>query len=227
MFQKIREFLKYAKEALEGYEVIVRITTAALPIAALVWMYLKGQTPIVIAAAVLGTLVFGLIVVTLLVLAWRRIGATIAGARIAVNIGQDGHYVASSNHVYNVMKTVRVGVKNVGDKFLSNCMVHFETHQPDTGKVEKWAAEHSVFSLNQGEERYISLASHSEAIPPHPQGVQTIRLAAPPSGTYWRAPDLPASGGAVTITATSAESPSSEVVCKLWVENDKLRWERA
>jgi TIR domain-containing protein len=150
-----------------------------------------------------------------------------AGPELAIIVGQDGPYVETASHaLYNVRKTVSIGVKNIGDTYLTNCKVHLAAPYPETGKPERWLLD-GPFSLNQGEERYIAVAAYNEPVPPHPQSAEMIRLSAPPSGTFWRPPEMPASGGVLTIHAASAESRPCEVICKLWVADGSLRWQKA
>ena len=147
---------------------------------------------------------------------------------IDIIIGYDGHYVETQSfNVYNVMKTVVIGVKNTGYSYLSNCKVYLQAIKPDTSAPEKWLRE-DVFSLNPGEERFISIAAFNEPLPPHPaQEANLIRPSYRADGTWWQPPMIPQSGGFLTIIAQSAESKPCEVVCKLWVEDDKLHWEKA
>ena len=146
---------------------------------------------------------------------------------LSLVIGHEGHYIENKSfNIYNVMKTVLVGVKNTGNTHLSNCKLYFELRDPDTNIPQLWLRE-NTFSLSQGEERYIDVASYNEPLPPHPNGGDWIQLSAPPSGTFWRPPTLPISGGAITLKAISAESQPYEAILKLWVKDNKLHWEQA
>lgn len=54
-------------------------------------------------------------------------------------IGRDGHYVETSSfNSVNVMKTVCVGVKNIGATHLSNCKLMFDATRADNGIRETW-----------------------------------------------------------------------------------------
>ncbi|MBB3213954.1 hypothetical protein FHW67_003260 [Herbaspirillum sp. Sphag1AN] len=148
------------------------------------------------------------------------------GPMLRIIVGQDGPYVETENHnVYNVMKTVYIGVRNTGGVYLTNCKLEFETH--DNGRELKTWHVDGPFSLNPGEQRYISLAAYGEPISVNVQGTPSIQLSAPPSGNYMGqlAPTLPLTGGVVTLRARSAESQPCEVLCKLWVDNGKLCWD--
>lgn len=147
---------------------------------------------------------------------------------ISINIGHDGHYVeANSYNAVNVMKSVLIGIKNSGETHLTNCKIMYEAFNQDTNAPEKWLVMNS-FSLIPGEEKFITLASFNEPLKTTNDGVGlNIRLAGPPSGNFWHPPTLPKGGGAVTITASSAESKSCSEICKLWVEDNKLHWAKA
>lgn len=147
---------------------------------------------------------------------------------LSIVIGHDGHYVTAKNYnIYNTMKTVLVGLKNTGGTYLTNCKLEFEVRNKDTNTPERWLRTLESFSLNQGEEKYIDVAAYNEPIPPHPASGIVIQLSAPPSGNFWRPPTLSKSGGVVVLIATSAESRPCEVVLRLWVEDEKLHWEKA
>lgn len=169
----------------------------------------------------------------LLLLRWPHLFGQTGGAAasngkpgLSIVIGHDGHYVSAQSHnVYNVMKTVSVGVKNTGEVFLSNCKLSYEARDKDGGEPQKWHAD-GPFSLNVGEERYVSLGAYDEPVPPHPIGADYIGLAAPPSGTFWHPPAFSSQGGVVTITAASAESKPCKTMCRLWVSEGKLHWEK-
>jgi hypothetical protein len=142
-------------------------------------------------------------------------------------IGRDGHYVENSSfNSVNVMKTVCVGVKNIGATHLSNCKLMFEATRADNGTRETWLRD-GPFSLAIGEERYLSVVTYNEPISPQTAPENWIRLSAPPSGNFWSPPMLPAAGGAVTLTATSAESRERRMICKFWAKEGKLYWEMA
>lgn len=172
-------------------------------------------------------------VFALLLLRWPHLFGQTGGAaasngkpELSILIGQDGHYVSAQSHnVYNIMKTVMVGVKNTGGVFLSNCKLSYEAQDKDGGELQKWLSD-GPFSLNVGEERYVSLAAYNEPVSPHPVGADGIRLAGPPSGNFWRPPTLSSQGGVVTITAESAESQPCKTICRLWVSDEKLHWEK-
>jgi len=147
---------------------------------------------------------------------------------LRIVVGHDGHYETAKNYnVYNTMKTVLIGLKNTGGIYLTNCKLELEIRNEDTNVPERWLRTLESFSLNQGEEKYIDVASYNEPIPPHPASGIVIQLSAPPSGNFWRPPTLPKDGGAVTLIASSAESRSSELVLRLWVKDEKLNWEKA
>ena len=147
---------------------------------------------------------------------------------LRIEIGHDDRYVESKSYnIYNVMKTVSVGIKNTGDSYISNCKVTYSTRDSnDSGKVDGWHRD-GPFTLNPGEERYLSLAAYNEPIPPHPVGVaERIRLSAPPSGSFWHPPTLHAHGGLVTIRVESKEIPPCEENCRIWTVEGILHWEK-
>lgn len=149
-------------------------------------------------------------------------------SRIDIVVGHDGHYVDAKNfNVYNTMKSVSVGIKNVGGTYLTNCKLLTKAINAETNSVEEWTNTIDSFSLNQGEEKFISVAYYNEPIPPHPPSNVGIQLSAPPNGNFWRPPTLPKEGGAITLIASCAESSPCEAVLRLWVENERLRWEKA
>jgi len=146
---------------------------------------------------------------------------------LCIVIGHDGHYVETKNTDNdNVWRTVLIGVKNTGGTYLSNCELNCKAIDRETSALQEWIREGS-FSLNVGEEKYIRLASYNEPLPHHSTGRNWIKLHAQPSGNFWRPPTLSADGGNVTLTATSAESRPCEVVCRLWVKDGKLCWDKA
>ena len=147
-------------------------------------------------------------------------------AEIRLVFGQDGPYVETNSfNSINVRKTVCVGVRNAGTKYLSNCKLMFEARRPEDGEPERWLRD-GPFSLNVGEERYLSVAAYNEPISSQTTSENWIMLSAPPSGNFWRPPMIPTTGGAVTLTATSAESRECKSICKFWVTGGKLYWER-
>lgn len=201
------------------------------------WAHFQGMSPVIVVFIAIGVLALVLIIVTCgLYISFffldRRKGrnenqSSKPSHAIDIVIGHDGHYVEThSHHVYNVMKTVLVGIRNAGPAYLSNCKVYLETIKAETNAPEKWLLE-NTFSLNPGEERFVGVASFNEAVPPHPpEKSSLIRPCYPPSGTFWQPPMLPQSGGFLTIRALSAESSPCEVICRLWVEDNKLHWEK-
>jgi hypothetical protein len=147
-------------------------------------------------------------------------------AEIDLIFGYDGHYIETNSfNSVNIMKTMCVGVKNTGGVYLSNCKLMFEARRPKDGVSETWL-RHGPFSLNVGEERYLSVAAYNEPISPQTTPENWIRLSFE-SNNFWSAPMLPASGGSVTLTATSAESRECRTICKFWVKERKLFWEAA
>lgn len=148
--------------------------------------------------------------------------------KINIVIGKGGLYEhKKSSNLYTVTHTASIGVRNEGAAYLSNCKLHCEIMDSDINNSKRWLRE-DTFTLNIGEERYVSLASYNEPIPPQPKGGDTIQLHAPVGSGYGGfLPTLPIKGGALTITASCAESTSCEAICKLWVVNGKLNWEQA
>jgi hypothetical protein len=146
-------------------------------------------------------------------------------SEIALVFGREGPYVETSSfNSVNVRKTVCVGVKNVGETYLSNCKLMFEARRPDNEVSERWLRD-GPFSLNAGEERYLSVSAYNEPISEQTAPENWIMLSAPPSGNFWRPPMISAAGGAVTLTATSAESRECRVICKFWAKGGRFYWE--
>ena len=146
-------------------------------------------------------------------------------AEIKLVFGTEGPYIEIGTfNSTNIRKTVCVGVKNIGNKYLSNCKLKFEALRQHDGLPETWHRD-GPFSLNVGEERYLSVAAYNEPISSQTTPEAWIMLSALPSGTFWRAPMIPAAGGAVTLTATSSESRECKAICKFWVADGKLYWE--
>jgi len=100
----------------------------------------------------------------------------------------------------------------------------FEATRANNGIRETWLRD-GPFSLAIGEERYLSVVTYNEPISPQTAPENWIRLSALPSGNFWSPPMLPAAGGAVTLTATSAESRERRMICKFWAKEGKLHWE--
>jgi hypothetical protein len=146
-------------------------------------------------------------------------------AQLVIIIGCDGHYVEAGNFVHGLVRTVFIGAKNIGNTYLSNCKVEFSAIDQEQKIPVKWLRD-GPFSLNQGEERYISLASYIEPLTTGTKGAASIQLRQQADGTWFHPPVIPIAGGVVTITATSAESRPDEAICKLRVNNGKLNWEK-
>lgn len=147
-------------------------------------------------------------------------------SEIALLFGRDGPYVETSSfNSINIRKTVCVGVKNVGATYLSNCKLMFEARRPGSDLSEKWLRD-GPFSLNAGEERYLSVAAYNEPISAQTTPENWITLSAPPSGNFWSAPMISAAGGVVTLIVTSAESRECRVICKFWAAGGKFYWEQ-
>lgn len=151
---------------------------------------------------------------------------------LTIIIGHDGPYVETNStlNAVNIFKTVNVGVRNTGNTHLSNCKLTYEaigeSRIKNKGEPEQWLRE-GPFDLYPGKEKRLSLAYYNEQKNPDAQPDAWIRLSGAPGGTFWSPPMLPASGGAVTLLATSDESPQCEVSCKLSVKDGTLKWERA
>ncbi len=146
---------------------------------------------------------------------------------LSIIIGHEAPY--TSMQIYNdvnVSKTVLVGVKNTGTIDLSNCKLFYELIDRETNASKTWLREDN-FSLGAGKERYVSIASYSEPNSPNQPASKLIQLHAPPAGGYWDvvAPTIPSDGGAITLLAESAESRDAKTVLRMWVEENKLKWE--
>lgn len=146
--------------------------------------------------------------------------------RLSIVVRTDGHYVEAQRHnAINISKTVLIGIKNTGNSYLTNCKVYFEATGMNASSPEKWLRL-DAFSLNPEEEKLVSLAMYGEPISKDVAGLNWISLSAPPSGNYWSPPALPKDGGVVTITATTLESAPCTAICRLWVEENRLKWEK-
>jgi hypothetical protein len=148
-------------------------------------------------------------------------------ATLELVFGFSGQYVeANSYNSVNVMKTICVGVKNSGRTHLSNCKLKFEAPRPHDAIKETWLRD-GPFSLNPGEERYLGVAYYNE-----PNSAETIpepwiRLSSPPSGNFWQPPQIPVSGGVVTLIATCSEATEVRSLLRLWAKEGRLFWEDA
>jgi len=141
-------------------------------------------------------------------------------------VGHGKNYESKVSHnLYNVTKTMSVGLRNIGPTHLSNCKLHYEITEPKNADSKTWLRE-DTFSLNPGEERLVGIASYNEPVEPHPRGGERIQLHAPAAGGYYSvsAPTLPLDGGILTLTATSKESRSRQSKCRFWVKDGKLSW---
>nr|WP_198980095.1 hypothetical protein [Herbaspirillum sp. ASV7] len=194
----------------------------------LTWVSMYGSqekwgSVLIVTTSLLGLATLFCFVMMLLGIVRKR---SHGGPKMELLVGQEGPYVETRSHnIYNLSKTVLIGVKNSGSTLLTNCKLEFEATDKDSAKQQTWHRD-GPFSLNIGEERLISLAMYGEPVPPHPQGTDRIQLSALPSSYLWRAPALPLAGGVVKVIAFSSETPPCELYCKLWVENEKLKWER-
>jgi hypothetical protein len=147
--------------------------------------------------------------------------------RLNIVIGKGGNYEHSKHAtIYIVTRTVSISVRNDGIMPLSNCKLHCEI-KDENNNPKKWLRE-DAFALNAGEERYIAVASYNESVSTGCKGGDSIQLDAPVGSGYGGfLAKLPKEGGAVTFTASCAQTPSSELVCKFWVTDGKLNWEQA
>jgi hypothetical protein len=157
----------------------------------------------------------------------RSKGRVSGSPKMEIVVGKNNGYEDKSHTtLYTLMHVMLVGIKNSAGGLLSNCRVYCEVEVAE-GKKEKFLCE-NTFSLNAGEERYVHVARYNEPVPPHPiNQAEVIRLSAPPSGTFWQPPTIPAAGGIIKLIATSAECPECKVVCRVWVRDGRFQWERA
>jgi hypothetical protein len=203
-----------------------------LAVAALAWPnYLSGLpegSRQVVGCIGLGTFAISLVALIKPNWFWRKAASVTPSnlhPELSLTFGHDGHYVETNSYnSVNIRKTACVGVKNAGNALLSNCKLMFEARRTDGKPPEAWLRD-GPFSLSVGEVRYLSVAAYNEPVSPETIPEQWIQLSAPPSGTHWRAPMLPSSGGAVTLLATSAESRECQTICRFWANNGKFHWE--
>jgi hypothetical protein len=160
---------------------------------------------------------------------------TIESGPLNIIVGSGGHFESKqAKGPYMVTHTFAVAVKNSDSKrFLSNCKFYLDITSPVNGD-QRTCLLADTFTLNASEERYVRIVSYDEAatISKHCGG--HIELLVPADRTMFAEsfkgwPRLmPLEGQTFTLRATSTEGGVREVVCKVWVDGERiLHFEKA
>jgi hypothetical protein len=144
---------------------------------------------------------------------------------IDIIIGHGNPYEEVRSFEANRMRTVRVGVKNVGGKRLTNCKLEFERILPGTVARETYFSQ-KFDSLEIGTELHVGVAYYNEPLSPDKPGSNDILLCGNFGGGYDTAPPKLSGedGGSVILTTTCAESPRCQKTLILWLKDGSFQW---
>jgi hypothetical protein len=125
---------------------------------------------------------------------------------------------------YGVLRTISIGVKNIGSKKITNC-TFYRTYVSSMNDNEKVLLD-GPFSLDPAETRYISIAMFNET-KDLPHATHLIGLSLPPGafGAGVMQPRLfPDRRHVVSFAIESPDASDATLHCELWVdESGKLR----
>ena len=124
-------------------------------------------------------------------------------------------------------RNLLVGIKNADPlHFISNCELYVEIPE---GTIKKSYLLEKGFTLNPGEEKFISVVYNHDYSEPTERTVYRIQFSVPIVGGYYGVtqPWLPVGTHFIILKASATETKPCEVVCKVWTDDrKKLHMER-
>jgi hypothetical protein len=119
-------------------------------------------------------------------------------------------------------RTIRVGIRNDGNGFLSNCTVHIRSIWPTWEDTEVPILLASGFTLMPDEIKYIDIAAFDEHLPSSPLYGNNIVICKPPGTEFAGYIFIPVNypPHAIAIEARSLDASEFNLLCKLWIDRN-------
>jgi hypothetical protein len=144
---------------------------------------------------------------------------------LQIIIGSDGHYdKIYATALQRRYRRVQIGLRNIGDHFLSNCNLYLTSVTFPTHRTFPICLR-SNFELNPGQEEYVPIGSYTHF--PYLEGHKKDLTIALPEGEGIDSGEIvvkPTEVWKITFEANAKESLPTMVRCRLWVD-DKNRWQ--